>query len=127
MSSHTIEDLTSSLLDFQNNMLRVTYRRKTSAVDPHAAGVQVYLHALWAAAHLDDPELPALPDDASEVNGVEGNHEKWVKLGFESENLRAEFSRVGLLGLDCLVNPLFHLLFDLDLMFKSVLAILFEE
>ena len=34
MSSHTIEDLTSCILDFQANMLRIAYRKKTTVVEP---------------------------------------------------------------------------------------------
>ena len=34
MSSHTIEDLTSSILDSHANMVRVVYRLKATAVDP---------------------------------------------------------------------------------------------
>ena len=34
MSSHIIEDFTSSILDFHANMVRVVYRLKATAVDP---------------------------------------------------------------------------------------------
>ena len=42
--------------------------------------------------------------DVHENDQDHDDEEKWVKIGFESENLRAEFARTGLLGLDCLVS-----------------------
>jgi engulfment/cell motility protein 1 len=92
MSSHTIEDLTSCILDFQANMVRVAYRKKTTLVEPeqdptHAAALQY----IWENAKLDED------DDG------QGGVLKWRKLGFESENLVQELADVGVLGLDCLV------------------------
>ena len=92
MSSHTIEDLTSSILDFQANMIRVTYRRKTHFVDP--VGEPSHLSALeyiWNASKLVEEQQP------------EGPY-KWRKLGFPTEDLSREFIEVGVLGLDCLVS-----------------------
>jgi engulfment/cell motility protein 1 len=92
MSSHTIEDLTSSILDFQANIVRLTYRRKTTPVDADLTSNAGALEFIWRATKL------------SNGNGNGGGGEKWVQLGFEGENLRGEFARVGLLGLDCLVS-----------------------
>jgi len=44
MSSHTIEDLTSSILNFQANMVRVVYRRKNALVAPENDEVQTVLN-----------------------------------------------------------------------------------
>lgn len=96
MSSHTIEDLTSSILDFQANVIRVTYRRKTHFVDP--VGEPSHLSALeyiWNASKLAEEQQPDGPY-------------KWRKLGFATEDLSREFVEVGVLGLDCLVRPPFH-------------------
>lgn len=92
MSSHTIEDLTSCILDFQANIIRVTYRKKTTLVDveaepSHAAA----LKAIWASTKLTDSV-----DDNGQVM-------KWRLLGFDSENVELEFNDVGVLGLECLV------------------------
>lgn len=92
MSSHTIEDLTSSILDFQANMIRVTYRRKTHFVDParepsHLAA----LDYIWDASKLTEDQQTDEPY-------------KWRKLGFLTEDMSREFSDVGVLGLDCLVR-----------------------
>ncbi|CAK5267685.1 unnamed protein product [Mycena citricolor] len=91
MSSHTSEDLTSSILDFQANLIRVTYRKKTTMIDPesepaHAAA----LKAIWASSHV------------SEVIDSNGHLMKWRLLGFDSENVEMEFTDVGVLGLECL-------------------------
>ncbi|KAF9525327.1 ELMO/CED-12 family-domain-containing protein [Crepidotus variabilis] len=91
MSLNTIEDLTSCILDFQANMLRVTYRKKTTLVDPetdesHAEA----LHAIWDCAKLD----VSLDADDQPL--------KWRKIGFYTEDIVQEFSEVGVLGLECL-------------------------
>lgn len=94
MSLHIMEDLTSCILDFQANIIRVTYRKKTTLVDPdgepsHAAALQY----IWSASKLTE-------DRAENVSS-----EKWRKLGFDSEDIVEEFGGVGVLGLDCFVSP----------------------
>ncbi|EPQ56801.1 hypothetical protein GLOTRDRAFT_105412 [Gloeophyllum trabeum ATCC 11539] len=91
MSSHTIEDLTSCILDFQANMIRVTYRKKTTLVEPemehsHASALKY----IWNASKLQE--------------GIdeEGQPLKWRLLGFGSEDITHEFRDAGVLGLDCL-------------------------
>ncbi|KAN0121039.1 ELMO/CED-12 family domain containing protein [Russula decolorans] len=91
MSSHTVEDLTSCVLDFQGNMARVIYRKKTTLVEPdveetHAAA----LDYIWTNSRLQ-------VETASDSTTL-----KWRQLGFASENLSHEFAEVGVLGLDCL-------------------------
>ena len=93
MSSHTIEDLTSCILDFQTNMVRVTYRKKTTPVEPeiepsHGAA----LRYIWENSKVYEEPDP------------EGGTLMWRKLGFDSEDLQEEFREVGVLGLDCLVR-----------------------
>ena len=95
MSSHTIEDLTSSILDFQANMIRVTHRRKTHFIDPAMEPSHlVALEYIWDASKL------------KEEQGTDGPY-KWRKLGFLTEDIGREFSDVGVLGLDCLVRSPF--------------------
>src|SRR5580693_8292669 len=93
MGSHTIEDLTSCVLDFQGNMARVIYRKKTTLVEPdveetHAAS----LDYIWTNSSLQAETAP------------DGTTLKWRQLGFASENLSHEFNETGVLGLDCLVS-----------------------
>lgn len=92
MSSHTIEDLTSSILDFQANIVRVTFRRKTMLVNPELDAVHgTMLRFIWTSS-----KLPDLFEN--------GEVFRWRRLGFESEDMRKEFAEVGVLGLDCLVS-----------------------
>lgn len=93
MTSHTIEDLTSCMLDFQANMVRVTYRKKNTIVEPELeAGHAATLRYIWTCSK------------ANEEPAGEGGTIKWRKLGFDSEDLVQEFGEVGVLGLDCLVR-----------------------
>lgn len=88
MSSHTIEDLTSCILDFQANMIRVTFRKKNTVIEPDAEPLHaIALNTIWIAGKLE-------PSGSA----------KWRKLGFKSESMAQEFSEVGALGLDCLVR-----------------------
>lgn len=91
MSSHTIEDLTSSILDFQANFLRVTYRKKNTEVEPEYPVHGASLHYIWTNSQVREE-----PDGEGVL--------KWRKLGFDSEDLTQEFGLVGVLGLDCLVS-----------------------
>lgn len=92
MSSHIFEDLTSSILDFQANTVRVTYRRKITPVDPQEnAEHEAMLRFIWSSAKL--PEI------------IEGSELfRWRRIGFPSEDICKEFAEVGALGLDCLVS-----------------------
>jgi engulfment/cell motility protein 1 len=93
MSSHTVEDLTSCVLDFQGNMARVVYRKKTTLVEPDVEETHATaLDYIWTNSRLQ-------VETASD-----GTTLKWRQLGFASENLSHEFTEVGVLGLDCLVN-----------------------
>jgi engulfment and cell motility protein 1 len=103
MSSHTMEDLTSCILDFQANMVMVTYRKKMTPVDPesnfsHGAD----LRFLWETSRLQE-----------EVD-ENGDLLRWRNLGFDSEDIEHEFTNVGVLGLECLVR-LLGLVFLIDL------------
>ncbi|KAH9479433.1 Engulfment and cell motility protein 1 [Psilocybe cubensis] len=91
MSLHTVEDLTSCILDFQANIVRVTYRKKTTPVDPDDDEVSAEdLDIIWTSSKLEE-----------EVDQY-GQILKWRKLGFETEDISQEFSEVGQLGLYCL-------------------------
>ncbi|KAG2157784.1 ELMO/CED-12 family-domain-containing protein [Suillus bovinus] len=93
MSSHNIDDLTSSILDFQANIVRVTYRKKSTLVEPEVEPLHASaLEYIWNCSRVQD-----------ERDG-DGEVLKWRKLGFSSENLVHEFQEVGELGLDCLRN-----------------------
>ncbi|KAF7308573.1 ELMO domain-containing protein [Mycena chlorophos] len=91
MSSHTIEDLTSCILDFQANFIRVIHRKKTTPVDLEIEPSQVVaLKAIWSSSQTQ------------EQLDESGQPLKWRLLGFDSENIEEEFADVGVLGLECL-------------------------
>ncbi len=93
MSQHTMEDLTSCILDFQANMLRVTYRKKSAHVDLDShPSHEAYLNYIWSHSKLTEEE------------DENGQQLKWRKLGFDSEDIEMEFNDVGVLGLECLVR-----------------------
>jgi engulfment and cell motility protein 1 len=129
MSSHTIEDLTNSILDYQGNMVRVLYFKKTRRVmiagyiqedygdDTSGTGgsektggdpeQEAMLEYIWTAGKL---EVEVNVDGAggarasSRGKGNVRNVIKWRKLGFETEDMRREFDHTGMLGLECLVR-----------------------
>ena len=108
MSSHVIEDLTSSILDFQANIVSVTYRKKTTLVD-HAVHHDT-LKYIWQSSKAEEEEEWFSDDESVDaVADVQGEFRrkrmiKWRKLGFETEDMTYEFDEVGVLGLDCLVG-----------------------
>lgn len=95
MKLHEIEDLTSCILDFQANIIRVTHRKKETPVDPDADATHALaLRAIWDASRMEE--------EYDEQNQVL----QWRKLGFETEDISYEFRDVGVLGLECLVRVL---------------------
>jgi hypothetical protein len=93
MSSHTILDLTSCILDFQANMISVTYRKKVTYVDPDEVPAHDQaLNVIWTNSGLIAEKDP------------QGGLVRWRKLGFETEAVTDAFEEVGVLGLDCLVS-----------------------
>ncbi|KAF5316171.1 hypothetical protein D9619_006473 [Psilocybe cf. subviscida] len=89
MSLHNIEDLTSCM-DFQANVVRVTYRKKITLVDPEEDDTHAeVLQAIWNTSQLVEE---------ADANGYPL---KWRKLGFDTEDIVHEFSEVGVLGLEC--------------------------
>ena len=109
MSSHVIDDLKSSILDFQANEIRISFRKKTEPVDPFTNPAHTHaLRDIWTGSGIEEP-FPG--DDESFLVtvgvGADGGGDKgpmrWRKLGFESEDLTSEFAEVGVLGLESLV------------------------
>lgn len=89
------EDLSSSILDFQANFVRLTHRRKTTPVEPYFEAHKNILEFLWTSSKMEVMHSSGEDEDV-----------KWRLLGFESEDVGEEFNGVGMLGLDCLVSEL---------------------
>lgn len=131
MSSHTIEDLTNSILDYQGNIVRVIYFKKMRRVqvsdrygvdDDYGDGgyagdgeQEAILDYVWNCANLEVDEESSgylnghgVGDGSSKSRGKASAKDmvKWRKLGFETEDLRKEFDKTGMLGLECLVCEL---------------------
>ncbi|KAF8659892.1 hypothetical protein AX16_001776 [Volvariella volvacea WC 439] len=90
MDPHTTEDLTSCILDFQANIIRVTYRKKITLVNPEVPSHARMLQTIWQRSQL------------REEFDEQGQVVKWQKLGFDTEDVISEFNDVGVLGLECL-------------------------
>jgi engulfment/cell motility protein 1 len=95
MASHASADLSSSILDFQAHLMRITYLRKSTPVDVEQPAVRAILTYVWMAARLGNGGRP----DRLAFEG-----EQWMMLGCETGNIRSDFAHVGILGLDCLVR-----------------------
>ncbi|KAK0189031.1 ELMO/CED-12 family-domain-containing protein [Armillaria mellea] len=88
-----VVDLTSCILDFQANIIRVTHRKKTTPVDPqNQPAHDADLRFIWTSSKLEEH----IDADNTVV--------RWRKLGFETEDIEQEFRDVGVLGLHCLKN-----------------------
>lgn len=127
MSSHILEDLTNSILDYQGIMVRVIFFKKSRRVlvsghfgmDENEYGENAYigdgeqeamLEYVWSCAKLDSEDGSytngyGIGDGSAKARGKGSARDivKWRKLGFESEDLRKEFDKTGMLGLECLV------------------------
>ncbi|KAJ1306927.1 hypothetical protein OPQ81_007910 [Rhizoctonia solani] len=93
MASHASADLSSSILDFQAHLMRITYLRKTTSVDVEQPAIQAVLTYVWMAARLGNT-------GRSDKLAFEG--EQWSLLGCPTGNMRSDFAQVGILGIDCL-------------------------
>lgn len=93
MASHASADLSSSILDFQAHLMRITYLRKTTPVDVEQPAIRAVLTYVWMAARLGNVGRP-------DKLAFEG--EQWMMLGCQTGNMRSDFAHVGILGLDCL-------------------------
>lgn len=118
MSSSSIDETASSILEFQANIVRTTYRRKISPVDPDVPKIHDALDFIWQCARIDDSDGDSVIVGSSGTGGVglgvrrgvlaNTEKERWVKIGFGTEHIRQEFAKVGILGLECLVSTLNH-------------------
>ncbi|KAK0555177.1 hypothetical protein OC846_001057 [Tilletia horrida] len=101
MDSNRGDELSTSILEYQNNYIRMTRQKLRTAVTPADKRHVSALSYIWLQAKLSDAAtFPTSPGDRSSV-GTTGTKMKWRKLGFYSENVAKEFAQTGLLGLEC--------------------------
>lgn len=130
MSSHTIEELSNSILDYQGNLVRILYNRKNRPVlaGPSGWGTEneegqrtpvsgmqnsygdgeqeAILDYIWGAAKAIEEPSESYGEGSAKSRGKTSIKDivKWRKLGFDTEDLRREFEGTGMLGLECLVS-----------------------
>lgn len=93
MDSNRGDELVSSILEYQMNVIRVAHHRLSTAVTPTDKRHVSALSYIWLQARLSEAVV-ATEDGSSQKY-------KWRRLGFESEMVAKEFSKTGWLGLEC--------------------------
>ncbi|KAK0540293.1 hypothetical protein OC835_000744 [Tilletia horrida] len=103
MDSNRGDELSTSILEYQNNYIRMTRQRLRTTVTPADKRHVSALSYIWLQANLSDTaNVPPSPGDRTSIGpGTAGSKMKWRKLGFNSENVAKEFVQAGLLGLEC--------------------------
>ncbi|PWY97012.1 hypothetical protein BCV70DRAFT_203236 [Testicularia cyperi] len=109
MDSNRGDELSSSILEYQNNVVRAAHRRMRTAVTPTDKRHVQALSYIWLQAKITDVAVASLedPSTSSSSSGAFSHHHtsasnrlKWRRLGFSSESAAKEFGRVGWLGLE---------------------------
>ncbi len=105
MDSNRGDDLASSILEYQSNVIRAAHRRMRTTVTPTDKRHVHALSYIWLQAKISDvvvQNTSSTNDDprSSLVGGT--TRFKWRRIGFASESAAKEFGRTGWLGLSCL-------------------------
>ncbi|OZJ05804.1 hypothetical protein BZG36_00871 [Bifiguratus adelaidae] len=82
MTEHPSDDLTAHLLEFQSLLIRNAHRRRRTQVS------------------FDNPEHVDSLNYIAQVAGLRDDENRWLHLGFTTENPAEEFQQTGLLGLE---------------------------
>ncbi|CBQ68916.1 related to engulfment and cell motility gene 1 protein [Sporisorium reilianum SRZ2] len=109
MDSSRGDELASSILEYQSNVIRAAHRRMRTVVTPTD---KRHVHALsyvWLQAKISDVVVPnpaavhsASTHNESRLSVGATTRYKWRRIGFASESAAKEFGRTGWLGLSCL-------------------------
>lgn len=93
MDSNRGDELISSILEYQMNVIRVSHHRLNTAVTPTDKRHVSALSYIWLQSRASE----------SVVATEEGTSQKykWRKLGFENEMVAKDFNRTGWFGLEC--------------------------
>ncbi|TKY88819.1 hypothetical protein EX895_002060 [Sporisorium graminicola] len=109
MDSSRGDELASSILEYQSNVIRAAHRRMRSVVTPTDKRHVHALSYIWLQAKISDVVVPnqAAPHTGSSNNDSRlsvgsSTRYKWRRIGFASESAAKEFGRTGWLGLSCL-------------------------
>ncbi|SPO30783.1 related to Engulfment and cell motility gene 1 protein [Ustilago trichophora] len=106
MDSNRGDELASSILEYQSNVIRAAHRRMRTVVTPTDKRHVHALSYIWLQAKISDVVVPNTqisinPDDSRSSLGATTRY-KWRRIGFASESAAKEFGRTGWLGLSCL-------------------------
>ena len=109
MDSNRGDELASSILDYQSNVIRAAHRRMRTTVTPTDKRHVHALSYIWLQAKISDV---VVSNNLANQNGSSNDElrasvgattrYKWRRIGFASESAAKEFGRTGWLGLSCL-------------------------
>lgn len=104
MDSNRGDDLASSILDYQSNVIRAAHRRMRTVVTPTDKRHVHALSYIWLQAKISDVVVQNSTNSNQEARSSLGatTRYKWRRIGFASESAAKEFGRTGWLGLSCL-------------------------
>lgn len=116
MDSHRGEELSTSILEYQSNVVRVLHRRLRTAVTPTDKRHVTALTYLWRQASITEEVVPPAEDPVAVASATTptsaatlkrsssagtATKYKWRRLGFTNENVAKDFAATGWLGLEC--------------------------
>jgi len=97
MDSNRGDELSSSILEYQMNIIRVAHHRLGTAVTPTDKRHVSALSYIWLQAKIGEVTMAVEGSNGSQTT----QKFKWRRLGFENENVAKDFLRTGWLGLEC--------------------------
>jgi engulfment/cell motility protein 1 len=97
MDSNRGDELVSSILEYQTNVIRAAHHRLTTTVTPTDKRHVSALSYIWLQARVSEV---VAGQEEGDSNGSNQKY-KWRRLGFENEMVAKDFSRTGWLGLEC--------------------------
>ena len=109
MDSNRGDELASSILEYQSNVIRAAHRRMRTVVTPTDKRHVHALSYIWLQAKTSDvvvtnnatAQSGSAMEDSRPSMGATTRY-KWRRIGFVSESAAKEFGRTGWLGLLCL-------------------------
>lgn len=93
MDSNRGDELISSILEYQMNVIRVSHHRLNTVVTPTDKRHVSALSYIWLQARISESVVA--------TEGGTSQKYKWRKLGFENEMVAKDFNRTGWFGLEC--------------------------
>ena len=109
MDSSRGDELASSILEYQSNVISAAHRRMRTVVTPTDKRHVHALSYIWLQARISDEVVPnqaatqnsAFNGEQRQSIGANARY-KWRRIGFASESAAKQFGRTGWLGLSCL-------------------------